>query len=337
MKPNRTPLSLKSMNSFGVEAVAAGCVEFADVESLRAFFAEQRSSGESWYVLSGGNNVLFTRDYPGVILHPVAQGITLLDEKDGKAMVKVGAGVEWDDFVAWAVDHGYGGIENLSLIPGYVGAAPVQNIGAYGAEAKDTIREVEFYSPEKDQIEVLSAEACAFGYRDSIFKRELRGRAIILSVTFALDLVPVFRLGYGDLKAKVEEAGGLTLHTVRDAVVAIRRSKLPDPKELGNAGSFFKNPVVSREVAEHLKTQYPDMPSYEVGEDRVKLAAGWLIDRAGWKGRRVGHVGVHEHQALVLVNYGGGTGNEVLELAHRIQQEVADRFGVEIDMEVNVL
>ena len=201
-------------------------------------------------------------------------------------MVKVGAGVEWDDFVAWAVDHGYGGIENLSLIPGYVGAAPVQNIGAYGAEAKDTIREVEFYSPEKDQIEVLSAEACAFGYRDSIFKRELRGRAIILSVTFALDLVPVFRLGYGDLKAKVEEAGGPTLHTVRDAVVAIRRSKLPDPKELG---------------------------------------------------RRVGHVGVHEHQALVLVNYGGGTGNEVLELAHRIQQEVADRFGVEIDMEVNVL
>ena len=243
------------MNSFGVEAVAAGCVEFADVESLRAFFAEQRSSGESWYVLSGGNNVLFTRDYPGVILHPVAQGITLLDEKDGKAMVKVGAGVEWDDFVAWAVDHGYGGIENLSLIPGYVGAAPVQNIGAYGAEAKDTIREVEFYSPEKDQIEVLSAEACAFGYRDSIFKRELRGRAIILSVTFALDLVPVFRLGYGELKAKVEEAGGPTLHTVRDAVVAIRRSKLPDPKELGNAGSFFKNPVVPREVAEHLKTQ----------------------------------------------------------------------------------
>ena len=322
------------MNSFGVEAVAAGCVEFADVESLRAFFAEQRSSGESWYVLSGGNNVLFTRDYPGVILHPVAQGITLLDEKDGKAMVKVGAGVEWDDFVAWAVDHGYGGIENLSLIPGYVGAAPVQNIGAYGAEAKDTIREVEFYSPEKDQIEVLSAEACAFGYRDSIFKRELRGRAIILSVTFALDLVPVFRLGYGDLKAKVEEAGGPTLHTVRDAVVAIRRSKLPDPKELGNAGSFFKNPVVSREVAEHLKTQYPDMPSYEVGEDRVKLAAGWLIDRAGWKGRRVGHVGVHEHQALVLVNLGEAKGHEIALVAESIRTAVHDRFGIEIMPEV---
>ncbi len=199
------------------------------------------------------------------------------------------------------------------------------------------IREVELYRPDLDRVEVLAGEACAFGYRDSVFKRELRGRAIILSVTFALDLNPVFRLGYGDLNAKVAEAGGPTLQRVRDAVVGIRRSKLPDPQELGNAGSFFKNPVVPREFALRLRERCPDMPFYDVDAERVKLAAGWLIDRAGWKGKREGCVGMHQRQALVLVNYGGASGSEVLALARRVQQEVRERFGVDIEMEVNVL
>ena len=305
MENSKTNISLRALNSFGVEASAARYAEFSDAEQLRAFFVRQRETGEPWYVLSGGNNVLFTRDYPGTILHPVARGVTRLSAGADKVLVRAEAGVEWDDFVAWAVGCGYGGVENLSLIPGYVGAAPVQNIGAYGAEVKDVIREVELYRPDLDRVEVLAGEACAFGYRDSVFKRELRGRAIILSVTFALDLNPVFRLGYGDLNAKVAEAGGPTLQRVRDAVVGIRRSKLPDPQELGNAGSFFKNPVVPREFALRLRERCPDMPFYDVDAERVKLAAGWLIDRAGWKGKREGCVGMHQRQALVLVNYGG--------------------------------
>lgn len=208
MENSKTNISLRALNSFGVEASAARYAEFSDAEQLRAFFVRQRETGEPWYVLSGGNNVLFTRDYPGTILHPVARGVTRLSAGADKVLVRAEAGVEWDDFVAWAVGCGYGGVENLSLIPGYVGAAPVQNIGAYGAEVKDVIREVELYRPDLDRVEVLAGEACAFGYRDSVFKRELRGRAIILSVTFALDLNPVFRLGYGDLNAKVAEAGG---------------------------------------------------------------------------------------------------------------------------------
>ncbi len=337
MENCKANVSLREMNSFGVEVSAARYIEFSNVGQLRAFFSCQRESGESWYLLGGGNNVLFTQDYPGTILHPVTRGITRLTEEGGKVLVRAEAGVEWDDFVSWAVGCGYGGVENLSLIPGYVGAAPVQNIGAYGAEAKDVIREVELYRPDLDRIETLDNEACSFGYRDSIFKHELRGRAIILSVTFSLDLTPVFRLGYGDLRAKVAEAGDPTLQRVRDAVIEIRRSKLPDPKELGNAGSFFKNPIVSRALALHLRERYPDMPFYEVDADHAKLAAGWLIDRAGWKGRREGAVGVHQQQALVLVNYGGASGNELLDLAHRVQQEVKSIFGVDIEMEVNVL
>ena len=325
------------MNSFGVEAVAAGCVEFADVESLRAFFAEQRSSGESWYVLSGGNNVLFTRDYPGVILHPVAQGITLLDEKNGKAMVKVGAGVEWDDFVAWTVERGYGGVENLSLVPGHVGATPVQNIGAYGTEAGECIDRVEAVDIVKGEKVTIDAATCRFSYRDSIFKHEWKNRFLVTYVTFRLAKHPEFKLHYGSVKDEVARLGEPSLKTIRQAIIRIREAKLPDVKVLPNAGSFFKNPMVERAIADALSEKYPALPIYPVDDDHVKLAAGWLIEAAGWKGKVVGHAGVHEKQALVLVNTGGATGIEIAHLANEIKKSVFLQFGVWLEAEVNVI
>ncbi|MDD3108308.1 MAG: UDP-N-acetylmuramate dehydrogenase, partial [Alistipes sp.] len=230
----------------------------------------------------------------------------------------------------------WGGMENLSWIPGSVGAAPVQNIGAYGTEACCVITAVECYVPAEHRMMRLSAEACCFGYRDSIFKRELQGRVVITAVEFALSLKPLFHVRYGELSREVEQLGGMSLEHIRQAVIAIRKHKLPDPKQLGNTGSFFKNPVVSRAVADALTERFPDMPRYEVSNEEVKLAAGWLIDQSGWRGRREGKVGVHESQALVLVNYGGATGAEVMALAHRIQEAVATQFGVQIEMEVNL-
>lgn len=332
----RENISLLGMNSFGFDVSARRLVGFASAEDLRQAFASM-PSGEPWYVLGGGNNVLFTADYGGTLLHPLDRSVTLEGGDGERALVRVGAGAEWDDFVGWAVGQGLGGVENLSLIPGCAGAAPVQNIGAYGVEAKDTIESVECYFPDEDRVVALSSAECRFGYRDSVFKRELRSRAVILSVLFGLSRRPEFRLRYGDVSRRVDELGGPSLKNIREAVVAIRRAKLPDPKILGNAGSFFKNPVVSEEQAAKLLARWPDMPRYEAGEGFVKLAAGWLIDRCGWKGRRMGPVGVHNRQALVLVHYGGGAGADVMRLARAVQRDVAERFGVRIEMEVNLL
>ena len=325
---------LRSSNSFGVDAEALHWATYENSCDLFALF-DQMVDGEPWMVLSGGNNVLFTHSYEGTVFHPLSCDIRIMKTNDEHALVKVDAGVEWDDFVAWAVERGLGGVENLSLIPGYVGAAPVQNIGAYGAEAKDTIESVCCWLSDDRQVVSLSRKECRFGYRDSIFKHELRHRAIILSVNFLLSRKPTFHVRYGDLSRAVDALGGMSLHNIREAVIGIRRSKLPDPKELGNAGSFFKNPVVTAEVAARLITQYPDMPQYTADEGGVKLAAGWLIEHAGLKGVRHGSVGVHVHQALVLVNYGGATGKEIVDFAHFVQHSVHEAFGIAIDMEVN--
>ncbi len=289
-------------------------------------------------MLAGGNNILFTRDYEGLLLTPVARGIERLEEDAASVLLRVEAGVEWDDLVARAVDEGLWGIENLSLIPGKAGAAPVQNIGAYGCEVKDVIERVHCFDTETLRERVLERDACAFGYRDSIFKRELKGRAIITAIEVRLSRRPQPKLGYGDVEREVAARGGATLHNIREAICAIRRAKLPDPAVTGNAGSFFKNPVVERATAERLLALHPDMPHYATADPgRVKLAAGWLIDRAGLKGYAEGRVGIHERQALVLVNRGGATGAEVIAFARRVQQRVAERFGVEIDTEVNIL
>ena len=328
-------ISLRTRNSFGVDQQAARLVEFETPEDLRTLFAA--GIPEKWTVLAGGNNILFTRDYDGVLLTPVARGITLLSDDGDEVRVRADAGVEWDDLVEWAVGRGLWGIENLSLIPGKAGAAPVQNIGAYGCEAKDAIRRVEMYCVETGAMLTLDAAHCGFGYRESVFKHDLKGRAIITAVEIALTHTPRPRLGYGDVEREVEARGGATLRNIREAICAIRRAKLPDPAVLGNAGSFFKNPVVEAPVAERLLAEYPDMPHYAAPEGRVKLAAGWLIDRAGMKGYREGSVGVHERQALVLVNHGGATGGEVIAFAHEVQERVRGKFGIEIDTEVNIL
>ena len=328
-------ISLRTRNSFGVDQQAARLAEFETPEDLRTFFAA--GIPRRWLVLAGGNNILFTRDYDGVLLTPVARQITLLSDDGEEVRVRADAGVEWDDLVEWAVERGLWGIENLSLIPGKAGAAPVQNIGAYGCEAKDAIRRVEMYCVETGAMLTLDAAHCRFGYRESVFKHDLKGKVIITAVEIALSHAPRPRLGYGDVEREVEARGGVTLRNIREAICSIRRAKLPDPAVLGNAGSFFKNPVVGAAAAERLLAEYPDMPHYPAPEGRVKLAAGWLIDRAGMKGRREGAVGVHERQALVLVNHGGATGGEVIAFAHKVQETVREKFGIEIDSEVNIL
>ena len=329
-------IEITERNSFHVRQKAHRLVEFDRAEELPELFAKY--GAESWYVLSGGNNILFTKDIEPLLIVPCDDRIEVVEESATSVRVKVGAGVEWDDLVAWAVERELWGIENLSLIPGKVGAAPVQNIGAYGVEAKDAIRNVEMYFVEGGNFVTLAAEHCDFGYRESVFKHSLKGRVVITAVEFQLSKVAAPRLGYGDVVREVEARGGATIANIREAICAIRRSKLPDTAVLGNAGSFFKNPIVEREVAERILAEYPEMPSYPAQEEgKVKLAAGWLIDKAGMKGYKEGNVGVHERQALVLVNLGGATGGEVIAFAEKVVAKVREKFGIEISPEVNIL
>lgn len=337
MKHTYNDINLALRNSFGVVQYASTLIEFETADELREIFAEHQP--KKWYILGEGNNTLFTQDYKGLLLTPIACGIEVISEDETKVVVRVMAGENWDEFVAWCVEHELWGVENLSAIPSSVGAAPVQNIGAYGAEVKDVISTVEYFDVQTSEVVRLSNADCQFGYRESCFKHALRGRGIILAVEFKLSKIARPNLGYGDVIAEVEKRGGATLSNIRAAICDIRSSKLPDPKVLGNAGSFFKNPVVEREVADALAERYPDMPRYAVPTDeaKVKLAAGWLIDRSGLKGYRDGRVGVHERQALVLVNHGGATGCDVLRLAEMVCHTVKDKFGVEISPEVNIL
>ena len=327
---------LRDLNSFHVEERADRIIEFDSKQDLDQIFAEG-ATPENWYVLGGGNNILFTQRFAGTLLKPVGKGIKIKAQIDDSVIVEAEAGVEWDDLVAWSVERDLWGMENLSLIPGTVGAAPVQNIGAYGAEAKDVIERVHFFDVEDRKHHTLGCAECRFAYRESIFKHELKGRAIITSVEFRLSKSSQPSLGYGDLAKEVELRGGATLKNIREAVCAIRQSKLPDTAVLGNAGSFFKNPIVNKEVSERLKAEYDSMPIYPVSEHKCKLAAGWLIDQAGLKGYRKGNVGVHERQALVLVNFGGATGAEVIALSEEVRERVFAKFGINIDPEVNIL
>lgn len=327
---------LRDLNSFHVEERADRIIEFDSKQDLDQIFAEG-ATPENWYTLGGGNNILFTQRFAGTLLKPVGKEIKIKAQIDDSVIVEAEAGVEWDDLVAWSVERDLWGMENLSLIPGTVGAAPVQNIGAYGAEAKDVIERVHFFDVEDRKHHTLGCAECRFAYRESIFKHELKGRAIITSVEFRLSKSSQPSLGYGDLAKEVELRGGATLKNIREAVCAIRQSKLPDTAVLGNAGSFFKNPIVNKEVSERLKAEYDSMPIYPVSEHKCKLAAGWLIDQAGLKGYRKGNVGVHERQALVLVNFGGATGAEVITLSEEVREKVFAKFGINIDPEVNIL
>ncbi|WP_372773300.1 UDP-N-acetylmuramate dehydrogenase [Mangrovibacterium sp.] len=330
--------SLKAFNTFGVDAKARYFFEFTELEDLPVFLA----SFPDWekvplLVMGGGSNLLFTADFEGLVLHANIPGICQVKEDRNYVWVEVGAGEIWDRFVAWCVSQRFVGLENLSLIPGNVGSAPVQNIGAYGVEVCDLVDTVKGFDLKTfTDYEIPGAE-CRFGYRDSIFKHELKNRFIVTSVVFRLDKFAEYKLDYGDLKAEVERRGGENLNNIREAVIAIRESKLPDPERLGNAGSFFKNPVVANVVAEQLKSQFPAMPLYPAGEGKSKLAAGWLIDQCGWKGFRDGDAGVHEKQALVIVNHGKASGAELYALALKIQESVRKQFNVQLEPEVNIL
>ncbi len=329
--------NLKPYNTFGVEAIARYFFEFTEQEDLNSFVQSNAWKDLPLLVLGGGSNMLFAGDFDGLVLHPNVPGVSIVKEDRQQVWFEVGAGELWDDFVKYCVDFGAGGAENLSLIPGLVGAAPVQNIGAYGQEVGTLIEKVKGY----DLLQRLSAEypaaACEFEYRNSLFKKELKNRFIITSVVFRMDKFPEFNLSYGDLEEKVRERGAVTLQNIRDAVIEIRSSKLPDVSKLGNAGSFFKNPVVTSVLANQIAEQFPDVPLYPVSATEVKLAAGWLIEKAGWKGRREGNVGTHEKQALVLVNYGNASGREILSFSEKISRAVFEKFSVQLEREVNCI
>ena len=328
---------IRDLNSFHVEQKCSRLITFERAEELDEIFADRASLGE-WYTLGGGNNILFTKDFQGTLIHPTGKGIAIVGEDETSLTIEVQAGQEWDDMVAWCVEHELWGAENLSLIPGSVGASPVQNIGAYGAEAKDIISRVHLFDTTECRHLSLSCKECRFAYRDSIFKQGLRGKTIITSVEFTLSKIAQPNLHYGDVCQKVEELGGPTLKNIRQAICSIRNAKLPDTKVLGNAGSFFKNPIVEKGVADAMKAEHPEMPLYPAAvAEKSKLAAGWLIDQAGMKGYRNGKVGVHDRQALVFVNYGGASGGEVIELSREVQRRVKECFGIEIEPEVNIL
>ncbi len=330
--------SLKPYNTFDIDVCCKYFVEADDVKGLLDFVAAYEWNPFEVLILGGGSDFLFTEDFDGTVFYPVMKDMVVTGEDEQRIKVRVGAGVVWDDFVAWAVGHGYGGVENLSLIPGHVGAAPVQNVGAYGMEAGNVIEFVEAVDLEKAQCVKITAAECRFAYRDSIFKQEWKNRFIITHVTFCLSKNPQFCLDYGNVKGELEKMEcEISLETVRQAIIRIRQAKLPDVKELPNAGSFFKNPVVSRAFAGKLAGQYPGIPLYPVDGERCKLAAGWLIEQCGWKGKTLGRAGVYEKQALVLVNHGGASGLEISHLANEIKKSVFMKFGVMIEPEVYVL
>ncbi|MCR4836844.1 MAG: UDP-N-acetylmuramate dehydrogenase [Bacteroidaceae bacterium] len=321
-------------NTFGIDVQADRVLEYRTEAELRTIVP--MLSGESVLHVGAGSNLLFTRDFKGTVLHSGIRLVEPVQEDVNHVWVKVGAGIVWDDFVAYTVARGWSGAENLSLIPGEVGASAVQNIGAYGVEAKDLIEWVDCISLTDGSSRRFSVGECQYGYRTSIFKTDLKGQYAVTYVTYRLTKQFVPHLDYGNLRSLLADKPELKAADVRRAIIDIRRAKLPDPKQLGNAGSFFMNPVVSRMKFDDLNALYPQMPHYEV-ENGVKIPAGWLIEQCGWKGRSLGQAGVYEKQALILVNHGGATGADILRLCHTIQHDVAERFDIIIQPEVNIL
>ncbi len=328
--------NLKAYNTFGIEAIAPYFCEVYTVKELQEIFRNEKFRDMPLLILGGGSNILFTKDPEGLVVSNKIEGISLIEEDEQHVVVKAGAGVVWHDFVLHTIAQGWGGLENLSLIPGTTGAAPMQNIGAYGVEIKDTFLELEAIKRADGSLHTFTNEDCCFGYRSSVFKTTEKDKYVIATVTFRLTKQPVFNTSYGAIQETLD-AGGITelsLKAVSDAVISIRQSKLPDPKVTGNAGSFFKNPVIDEALFNRLKEKYPAVPSYPQA-DGIKIPAGWLIEQAGWKGYRRGNAGVHDKQALVLVNHGGANGEEIRQLAEDIQASVMEKFGVELETEVN--
>jgi UDP-N-acetylmuramate dehydrogenase len=329
-------ISLQQFNTFGIAALARHYLRVEDPAQLAALAADPLLAARPRLVLGGGSNLLITRDEVDLlVLHMALAGREIVGETPDAILVRAQAGENWHAFVQWTLDQGLGGLENMSLIPGTVGASPIQNIGAYGAEVKDSFHSLTAFDFASGTTFTMDAAACRFGYRDSVFKQEAGRQLVVLDVTFALPRAWTPNLRYAELAQAIESQGiaGPTPRQVSDAVIAIRRRKLPDPAEIGNAGSFFKNPVVAREHCERLLGAWPNLVHHAQPDGTEKLAAGWLIDQCGWKGRSLGRAGVYPKQALVLVNNGGASGPEVLALARAIQADVQERFGVLLDPE----
>lgn len=332
-------ISLKAYNSFGIDAKTNEFVSVSSINEALLALKYVKESQLPLLILGGGSNILLLNDWSGIVLLNRLEGIELIEENENEVTIKVGAGHNWHQLVLYCVNNGWAGIENLSLIPGCVGAAPIQNIGAYGVELKETFVSLQAIDLNNFEILEFDKQQCAFGYRDSIFKNEWKNLVMIVSVTFQLSKKPNFKTSYGAISDELKRMGitELSIKAISDAVIAIRQSKLPNPAVIGNAGSFFKNPVVSVSKAESLKLEFPDAVIYPVDEQHCKVAAGWMIEKAGWKGFRNQDYGVHANQALVLVNYGKANGREIFKLSEEIIQSVITKFGIELEREVNMI
>ena len=335
----RENFSLKPYNTFGIDVKAKYFTTFNSVENLEEILNSQFSILNSQLILGGGSNLLFTKDVDGIVLKNEIKGIEIVDEDDDFIYVKAGAGLNWHEFVLHCLRNNYAGVENLSLIPGNVGASPMQNIGAYGVEIKGVFHELEAYHMNEKMLKIFSLDECEFGYRESVFKRKYKNEFVIASVSFRLRKIPVFNTSYGAIQQELEKMGvkELNIQAISQAVINIRSSKLPDWKEIGNAGSFFKNPQIPRHEFHELKQIFPEIIGFPLGDEYTKLAAGWLIEQCGWKGYRKGDAGCYEKQALVLVNYGEATGQQIFELSEEIIQSVKKNFGVTLEREVNII
>lgn len=329
--------SLLSYNTFGIAATAENFVDARNIDEIKEVLTLSR--GKELLILGGGSNMLLLKDPKGIVMHVDLKGIEKLGEDNEYYYVKAWAGENWHQFVLFTLSQNYGGIENLSLIPGNVGASPMQNIGAYGVEIKDVFYELEALDREKLEVKKFSNHECEFDYRSSIFKTHAKDRYIILSATYRFKKEHQVNTSYGAIETQLKDQGitDPDIVDVSNAVIAIRRSKLPDPKQIGNAGSFFKNPVITAKHYESLKEKYPEISAYPQVNGSVKIAAGWLIEKAGWKGKRLGAYGVHTHQALVLVNYGGAKGQDIYNLSEDILQDIKAKFGIELEREVNII
>lgn len=335
-------ISLQSYNTFGIRVSARWFAKFTSLNELQLVLSDyslKSSNTNLPLLIGGGSNILFTKNVEGLVLKNEIDGIEKIHETNTHVFVKVGAGVNWHQFVLYCIKNEYGGVENLSLIPGCVGASPIQNIGAYGVEIKDVFHQLEAYHIQDQTVIRFSADDCEFGYRESVFKTKYKRQFAILNVTYKLSKFPIFNTGYGAIEQELEKMNisSLSIKAISDAVIRIRTSKLPDPKVVGNAGSFFKNPVITKEKFDILKSKYINIIHYPLSNGNIKLAAGWLIEQCGWKGYREGDAGVHPQQALVLVNYGNALGNEVYQLAQKITSSVKEKFDINLQSEVNIL
>jgi UDP-N-acetylmuramate dehydrogenase len=333
-------VSLLPYNTFRIDVKARFYTVVSSMEEARALFGSEIFRNNAHLILGGGSNILLTSDFDGLVVRNEIKGIAIAAENETTVTLKVGSGESWNDLVMFAVQNNYGGIENLSLIPGTVGAAPMQNIGAYGVEVREVIHKVEAIEISTGEERTFDNSECEFGYRESVFKQKLKGRYFISSITLSLTKTDhKFNVNYGAIREVLEKnvEKSPSVKKISDAVIAIRKSKLPDPNVIGNAGSFFKNPTVDRAKFEKIRSQHPEIPSYPAEENKVKIPAGWLIEKSGWKGKTLENIGVHRHQALVLVNYGGGDGKKIWELAMNIQKSVENNFDVTLQPEVNVI